>query len=951
MTISVSALRLMLTFMISLVTLSVQATSVSWDESEGGDWKTRESDHFVIHFREDQSESADKSLNIAERVHNELVPFFGYEPEEKTQMVLVDDFDLSNGWATVIPYAQIRLFSSPPEDVNSLESNDDWLHLLIRHEYTHILQMDMGRGTPLAGRSILGRFYLLFPHVITPSFMIEGLAVYTETDHEKGYGRLQSSYYNMLMRTEVASGELKTLGEVSTPLREWPRGVNYLYGSYFYQYLSEVYGEDKIREYLVEYSGEIIPAVLQNSVADDVFGKDFDELWEDYETWLIARFDPKIKELENSSLAEGTQAIFQKNKPAQFLDVSASRGDYFVYQSNTGEDTPELILEHNGKRTTLPRLKDIQDIDVNAAGEIVATRLIAYASGKLWADIYRLDEEDRWVAVTHKKRFRKVRWANRSRAFIASRKEGGVSQLYRVSTEGEERLLWKGKDDSDVLGGFDVSPDGNFIVAAMKRGGEGWNLERKNLNCSSCDWQKITNTRAIENTPYIAEDGRVIFSADYNGVFNIYRMSSDSKSVQPLTNMLTGAFAPVQYGDDIMFQAYTDTGFEFRTTALQSAFASVPLNTFAGSYNYPAPYFKDVPKSETEDYSPWSSLSPRWWFPIWVSGEEYSQVGLQTGGNDALHRQFYSASFAVDTTYEIADAGLSYIYDNRYQLSFSRIHTYRDLAGGDELDAIEQSDNWVLSRLNLRNALDDQLSLNAAVVSERKSSVKHDDLTDLLCRDGRGQIRSACEKQLVGAGLFFDSREGYVNAPGFSNGRYLDLIYETNDVLDSDYEGGVIHGQWIEVFDLPGPQTLSFQVLAGTTGKDGEPFSVGGENRFTEQSLFGRDEYALRGYDSSVQEGRHVQVNRLNYTHSLARVESGWGIWPIGLGDISGSVFADYGSAWNDEADYLTSVGVALNTEIVLAYELVLPLQVVHARGLDEDLGERRTFISLSLPY
>ena len=39
-----------------------------------------------------------------------------------------------------------------------------------------------------------------------PDWLIEGLAVYHETDRARGIGRGQSSYFDMLMRMEVARG-------------------------------------------------------------------------------------------------------------------------------------------------------------------------------------------------------------------------------------------------------------------------------------------------------------------------------------------------------------------------------------------------------------------------------------------------------------------------------------------------------------------------------------------------------------------------------------------------------------------------------------------------------------------------------------------------------------------------------------------------------------------------
>ncbi|MDN3685764.1 hypothetical protein QW180_28150 [Vibrio sinaloensis] len=51
----------------------------------------------------------------------------------------------------------------------------------------------------------------MYPHALTPSMMLEGLAVYLETNEKLGYGRLQGSSYAMQMRMEVASGEWKKI--------------------------------------------------------------------------------------------------------------------------------------------------------------------------------------------------------------------------------------------------------------------------------------------------------------------------------------------------------------------------------------------------------------------------------------------------------------------------------------------------------------------------------------------------------------------------------------------------------------------------------------------------------------------------------------------------------------------------------------------------------------------
>ncbi len=983
----------------------VQANFAAWDESQATDsvseWLTKESNHFTITYPQANTAMANKALNIAERVHNELFPFFKTELNEKTHMVLVDDFDVSNGWATFYPYAQIRLFSSPPDTVSGLEVNDDWLHTLIRHEYVHILHLEMSRGAPKDIRKIFGRVPVLFPHAITPSFMLEGLATYLETNDELGYGRLQGSYYAMQMRTEVAEQRLKSLSDVSAPLRNLPLGMQYLYGSYFFKYLADTYGEQFIQMYLYHYAGHILPAVKQNATLEAVIGKGFDQVWPEYLTWLQQQFAGPIKALtepQSAAIAGRVSGQALNLDLGLFKDAVSSQGNRFYYLYNNAEDTPELRLYQPAADLSstpvrsVTEMSDVLSFDVNQQQEIVASRLISWADGRSWTDLVILanDKNATEKLITHKSRLRNVHWLN-NELMIASRKVNGISEWLLINKQGDMSTLWRGEDDTTVIGDFDTGPislnkstdDKNlYLVAAIKRANQGWNLERIDLHRQNdersqqgqqystiSNWQPLTQTKAIENSPQVLANGDVIYSADYDGVYNIYRLNPQTQSITQLTDMLTGAFTPRLLDDErtLIFQAYRADGFEYRSLDLTHSAAKQPLPTFnhssqQGRYNYPNPFSLDVDKTPAKAYSPWSSLLPRWWLPYYNSTPEATQLGLVTGGSDLLARHNYDLSFSIDGQNELSDLSVSYRYDNRYQLGFERSHEYININDDDQPDYIIEQDRWLLARHYLANDLlaypqENPLALHAGIIVERESSVSRKDLLPVFCIDNLGDLHKACEKTLLGLALSFDTREGYFNSPGVSAGRYVDLVYESNDALtgisDSDYRGGILQGQWQEYFDLPGRRSLSWQLLAAKADAKSEQITLGGDNRLAELTLFGRDDFALRGYPASVQGGNYVHIQRFNYNQWLARIDKGWGIWPIAAGDVSTDIYIDYGSAWHDNntANYLTGVGIDLNIEVLAFYNLMLPMRLSVARGLDSALGETRIGLGISLPY
>jgi hypothetical protein len=964
---------------------SSQANFAAWDQTlEGKDatlWLVKESEHFTITYPLSNSAMADKALNIAERVYSELVPFFGQAPKAKTQMALVDDFDFSNGWATYFPFAQIRLFSSPPDSINGLEVNDDWLQTLIRHEYVHVLHLEMSRTAPEKLREIFGRLFILFPHAITPSFMLEGLATYLETNEDFGYGRLQGSYYAMQMRMEVAESRLKSLGDVAAPLREWPLGMQYLYGSYFYKFIAQTYGEESIQAYLNQYSGQVFPAIVQNNSMRKVLRKNFDQLWQEYHAWLNQQFELDIEEFEQSK-SQGEVMAFQQGKAGLFKDASNSVGDDFYYIDNNGEDTPRLnkYSAEENQVTEIAETKNILAMDINDNGDIVASRMISWLDGRSWADVYILREGlfgNYWQALSEKSRLRNVRWLNND-LMIASRKVNGISELVILDKQGNQHSLWRGEDETTVIGDYDISASKDYLVVSIKRALQGWNLERINLKQGLKDqikswqvgsWKMLTDSKGIENSPQILTDGRILFSADYDGIYNLYLLNpnagNEDEVLVQLTNMLGGAFEPklVQKNKDnnsIVFQAYTADGFEFRKLELNTKIATVnklSLADIQGRYNYPPPFTKDVGKTTAEPYSPWSDLLPRWWFPIVIATPDAILLNITTGGTDTLARHNYSLGLGLESSNKLANVDFIYSFDNRYQLSYQRSHEYVDVLEDSKPEYIIEQDRWILGRNNILTALEDQLSLNSAIVVEREGTISRENLFSIPCSDGIGISHKSCEKTLAGLGIRFDNREGYLNSPGFSSGRYLDLVYESNDVLtgvsDSDYQGGILQGQWQEIFDLPGRRSLSLQIIAGRTSKNNEAITIGGENRLTELSLFGRDDYALRGYTSSVQGGNNANVNRINFNQWLGRIDKGWGIWPVAIGDYSADLYVDYGSAWQsgNSPDYLTGVGVSFNIEVLAFYNLMMPIQISFAHGLDDELGKDRASFGISMPY
>lgn len=899
--------------------------AVAWDV--GYHWLTRQSEHFEITYPDGMQDLAERSLNIAEQVHEDLSGFFGDPMTRRTRLVLIDDFDTSNGYATPLPYPAIRLFASAPDGSTGLESYDDWLHMLIRHEYAHVLHLEMGRGMVSGSRMIFGRAFFNYPNLFTPSFLIEGLAVYLETNREQGYGRLQDSLYLMQMRAELMNGMPDSLGKIVLPMRDWPLGKQYLYGAWFIDYLVRSYGEERLRYFLRRYSGRILPWTFLNRDARAAFGLSFTTLWAGFLADLY-------KQQQQAVLALQKNAVDGQHLPTSvwFRPALASSQGVLYSIDNNGEDETAIRRHPDRRQETLLEPENGRDLAVAADGTVAFSRYVYRASGAEWSDIFLIRDGDE-IRLTRDLRARRLRWLPDSSALIVSRQVAGISELLKVNRNtGEAISLWQG-EYGDVLGEFTVSPDGAALVASLKRPQQGWNLERFDL--AAGQWQELTRTRARENSPSFAESGALLFSADYDGVFDIYRLQPGADQVERLTRTATGVFSPLQVENKLVFSRYSRDGYQLHQMPYtdDQVIETLSLASLEGERHYSQPWQVDAPLQPEEEYSAFSSLLPTAWYPSFTTNPYRTETGVLVSGSDALGRQRYSLEGRWDDKHNRASMMLDYAWDSRWQLRLQRGWRYSYGAPGVDYDQVIRKDDVTAQRNYLWTGWEDRLAVHAGVVLAQTTLIEDAGLP------GRGIGHSG----LAGLALQFDDQEMLVQVPGLAYGTAWDLVLESNDVINSDFEGEILQARFSHILDLLGRDTLNVSLAAGAADAGAQSFTLGGGY---DDDLFGRDSVSLMGYQENVQQGHFYIKERVSWNHWLGRHESNMKLFPFGIGDYSMTLYGEAGTAWyrQHKANWLPTVGAEIRAEVVIGYRLLLPMVLGYAQGLDEG-GERQIYL------
>jgi hypothetical protein len=923
-------------------------------------WQTLHTPHFAIHFHDGAEQPARRVAAIAERMHERLTQRFQWQPEDRTDIVVTDEYDVTNGNATMFPANRMNLLLAPPDAIEGLEDNDGWLEMLIAHEYTHVLHLDKARGYPNALRSIFGRvisivpFLNAFPNALQQTWQIEGLAVYHETDRARGAGRGQSSYFDMLMRMEVEGG-LKPVAQVNQEVDTWPGGITpYLYGSAYYDFLGETRGPERVQALVNTYSDDFFP-FLVNTASKRTFGENINRMWDEFAAHLRAKHQPRLASIRAAGVRAGERLSHAGYHAGPLKALPDGRAYYIAYD---GRNEPALMAYRPGQQApqALAEVHGGARLDVHArAGVLVAQPEVCLS--RYYYDLYRYDADSgRRTRLTRCARYRYGAWSPDGNRIAAVHHEMGQSRLEVLSAEGKSQEVWWSGANGEVIADPVWSPDGASLVAGVWRRESGWNIEQ--FLIGERRWRALTHDAAIDGQPSFSADGKaLLFSSDHGGVYNLRRYDLASGEIATLSNVVGGAFYPAAAGAALYYIGYGPAGFDlYRMTEV---LASATPRAAAGASAVVEPEPVPLPQLRVTDYEPDTGVRPRWWLPYVVIDRDQAEIGASTAAWDPLYRHIYGGTFAYDLVNASPVGAVSYIYDGWYPTFKLYASRFNNFTRDDDNDVrrLRHEDTYQAEILLPLSRYRHQFALRIAALADEESDgelaageLPQPDMTD----------------RLFGIGITFDSTRTHPLSVSRSHGREIRLIGEDSDAYGGDYSGRIYTVDWREFFALGGEHVLGIRLAQGWGTDAPRPFRLGGND--TDEALpplladavfaspFNRRDYALRGYPEGRAdlEGRRMRVGTLEYRFPIWRVERGAMVpLPIALHQLSGSVFVDSGAVWREGRKpdaYRNGAGAELMTDAGLFYSMRFSLRLGYAHGFDQG-GEDQVYLRIGAAF
>ena len=208
-------------------------------------FRTITTEHVSVHFHQGEEAMAREAASIAEEILALHEARYG-TGVGRVQLVLVDSDDLPNGFASPLPYPLVTIRTVAPDGSDSFGNHEGWLRLVLTHELAHSVHLEEARGVWRVGRKLFGRAPFLFPNTFAMSWMIEGLAVYEETERT-AFGRGRDPDSRMVLRMAALEGRFPKEDQAIYALDAWPGGQTpYLFGEAFLRRLIAANGPDTL---------------------------------------------------------------------------------------------------------------------------------------------------------------------------------------------------------------------------------------------------------------------------------------------------------------------------------------------------------------------------------------------------------------------------------------------------------------------------------------------------------------------------------------------------------------------------------------------------------------------------------------------------------------------------------------------------------------------------------
>jgi Tol biopolymer transport system component len=877
-------------------------------------FRTISTPRFNIYFHQREEALARRLARVAEEVAETLRRELGV-PTGRVHVILVDQGDLSNGWAIPTPYNLIEITAAAPSGESSIGNTDDWLRVVFSHEYTHIVHLDKARGWIGGLRGVFGRAPALYPNLFLPLWQIEGIATYNESALT-GEGRVPAGDFRMIVDRAAAAGRFDPVDRANGGLVDWPGGAaQYAYGAYFHQYLADRFGPESL-VLLSDETARRLP-YFGAPAFRKVFKRSLGALWDDFQAdarQRVPREDTIATRLTRHGFSVGSPRFSESGR--------------LFYSIGNPHGFPALMeLPRDGSAPRQVATKYLGGQIATAGGLLVFDQVELVENVGLQSDLYSVRQDGgRTRRLTHGARAAYPDISPDRHTIVCTVQSADRRALATLSLDNTGRMTQPALLISEASTNFSSprwSPDGRSIAAERRALGGPSEIVvvdsatgRARALAASPDGRNVS--------PFWLADGKtILFASDRGGKpFAIYSVDVETGRTRRLNGASLGAQSPTVSpdGGKLVFVGYSVEGFDLFSMRMDAAtWTDVGPETTVAATSAPAGSGSE-PDPPSRPYRPWPTLAPRFWTPIVESDNGEITAGAGASGADALGRHAYFGGASWSASRPRPDWSFGYAYDRWWPTLFANVSDDTDPWRDGEVRAREMNAGAVFPVRRVRWT-------QVGLVAVNGSSDAFD------CPSCEPAFGTVAKRRALRLGWSFDNAKSYGYSIGKETGTSLRATSEiTRRGLGADGNAAALTldaRAYRRAFPRHG--VVAARVAAASSSGDRRVrrlFSAAGAGPPPAGFSFGTDAVGLlRGFAEDAITGDRAVVGNLDYRVPLASIQRGIGTLPFFLRTAHAAVFADAGHAWTDDfrwSDLRTAFGAELSLDTVLSY--IVPL-------------------------
>ncbi len=928
--------------------------------------------HFDIVVNARQQDLGQLYAQKLEAAYEFLNPLFTDKPA-RTVVIINDKTDVTNGYATPIPYPHIMAYPVLSGPSESLSESGDWALELLVHEYTHILTFEPATGFIKYLQAVFGT--IITPNSLLPRWWKEGLAVHIESKISRG-GRLRALYQDAMIRSFSEARTLKNfnLDEVNEVLPTWPEGQRpYLFGSLAWSQMIADKGEVVIDQLHQRHGGRM-PYFIEQPARD--------HLGQTY----VAEYKRALVETDLRAQKQLTILKQKKITPLQIMDLKAQYlshpaispdGRFMAVISVSETDKREIKLLERKPDQTFNQSEGFKKIESQSENLVPPTPKDGPPTGSIqriswfhqspklvfdkidhinrlekYSDLHLFDlKSQKSEQLTTGLRAREPSVSPNDQDIVFVKLEGGKTALglFNLSSKKEE-ILWSADLQSRIS--FPIFLDGNRILFSLRNslGEESlWTFDRSTKKAQQ-ELLPFKNARF----PQLSSQG-VFFTASNNGVHNLYLSDKDLKKARPVSHLLTAAFSSAYdpITEDLYVMSLTDKGPQVGRLSTQDwKNIEMPLPQIEGLFIDRYPVTEEAlaleksvlqPKiEEQKDYQAGSYLWPRYWLPyLFTSSVDNSLVAqVSTSGFDPLKKHIY---------------GLTAIYETGLRRS-SFLGSYQNnqtdwpiLLQSSELNSYLFTQDFLLTHtIGSLSVFPDLWSASRYLLWEVGGRYLRSDFLT------RNPVRHGAYTRLVYSDV---TRAGTQISPEIGKSAHLgatNYFYNTDSLNHTQvtFGGTYYHSKW-----LPARNAIMLRLNGFYVHEELDAVFGAASSAFSGAQDYSVPTYLLRGYGTGQFVGTKVYNLNTEYRFRVRNIYRGFGTDPYFLHRLHGAFTFDAlavnGFGYNTknlgfqkvtQDKIFSSTGLEIRLETTLGYILPINFVLGYYMGQNPDFAKNGTF-------